>query len=56
MQETLVVFVCSTTGQGDEPENMRRFWKLLLRKKLTPETLAGMKFGVIALGDSSYPK
>ncbi len=54
--ESLVVFVCSTTGQGDEPDNMRRFWKLLLRKKLTADTLAGMRFGVIGLGDSSYPK
>ena len=56
VQEELVVFVCSTTGQGDEPENMRRFWKLLLRKRLTADTLAGMRFGVIGLGDSSYPK
>ena len=56
VNEELVVFVCSTTGQGDEPENMRRFWRLLLRKRLTADTLAGMKFGVIGLGDSSYPK
>ena len=56
VQEELVVFVCSTTGQGDEPENMGRFWRLLLRKRLTADTLAGMKFGVIGLGDSSYPK
>lgn len=56
VNETLVVFVCATTGQGDEPENMAKFWKLLLRKKLTSQTLAGMKFGVVGLGDSSYPK
>lgn len=52
----LVVFVCSTTGQGDQPENMRRFWKFLLRKNLPTDCLIGLNFGVVALGDSSYQK
>lgn len=56
IQESLVVFVCSTTGQGDEPDNMKSFWKFLLRKSLPSDSLRGMKFAVLGLGDSSYAK
>ncbi|PIK49574.1 putative NADPH-dependent diflavin oxidoreductase 1 [Apostichopus japonicus] len=56
IQETLAVFVVATTGQGDEPDNMRKFWKFLLRKDLPKESLVRLKFAVLGLGDSSYPK
>ncbi|KIX10205.1 uncharacterized protein Z518_01286 [Rhinocladiella mackenziei CBS 650.93] len=48
------VFVVSTTGQGDFPENARPFWTSLLRRKLSPTTLAGVDYAVVGLGDSSY--
>ncbi|KAI5736780.1 hypothetical protein M8J76_007000 [Diaphorina citri] len=54
--EALVIFVCSTTGQGDPPDNMKTFWKFLLRKNLPPTSLQTMKFAVLGLGDSSYVK
>ncbi|EXJ71960.1 uncharacterized protein A1O5_04462 [Cladophialophora psammophila CBS 110553] len=53
---TLIVFVVATTGQGDFPENARKFWTSLLRKKLTATTLAGVGYALVGLGDSSYPK
>ena len=56
IKQKLVVFVCSTTGQGDEPDNMKVFWKFLLRKSLPSNSLESMKFGVLGLGDSSYQK
>ncbi len=40
--------------QGDPPDNMRRFWKLLLRKNLPPTILAGVNYAVFGLGDSGY--
>jgi len=52
----LVVYVASTTGQGEEPDNMKKTWKFLLRKNLPANSLAGQRFGVLGLGDSSYPK
>ncbi|KAJ3107968.1 NADPH-dependent diflavin oxidoreductase 1 [Phlyctochytrium planicorne] len=55
-EESLVIFVCSTTGQGDEPDNMRLFWKFLLRKGIPKDALSSMSFGVFGLGDSSYTK
>ncbi|OQV03978.1 Oxidoreductase NAD-binding domain-containing protein [Cladophialophora immunda] len=55
-QYTLTVFVVATTGQGDFPENARRFWTSLLRKKLAATTLAGVEYALAGLGDTSYPK
>lgn len=54
INEKLVIFVCSTTGQGDEPDNMKTFWKFLLRKNLPINSLTGLRFGVLGLGDSSF--
>ncbi|OAG30300.1 hypothetical protein NEIG_00463 [Nematocida sp. ERTm5] len=50
----LVIFVCSTTGDGDAPYNMQRFWKELKRKSWN--NAFEFYFAVIGLGDSSYPK
>ncbi|KAI0106263.1 hypothetical protein GGR51DRAFT_518440 [Nemania sp. FL0031] len=50
----LVIFVISTTGQGDLPRNARKFWKSLLRKRLPPNCLRQVNFTTFGLGDSSY--
>ncbi|XP_033220505.1 NADPH-dependent diflavin oxidoreductase 1 [Belonocnema kinseyi] len=54
--EKLVIFVVSTTGQGEPPTNMKRFWKFLLRKNLPTNSLIRLKYAVLGLGDSSYQK
>lgn len=56
ISETLVVFVCSTTGQGDPPDNMKNFWRFIFRKSLPAESLCRLDCAVLGLGDSSYPK
>lgn len=75
IEEEVVIFVCSTTGQGgkchrdgairvcchnqiilDEPDNMKNFWKFMLKKSLPSDSLSSLNFGVIGLGDSSYSK
>eukprot|EP00300_Choanocystis_sp_HF-7_P033146 c45440_g1_i1.p1 GENE.c45440_g1_i1~~c45440_g1_i1.p1 ORF type:complete len:601 (+),score=127.00 c45440_g1_i1:129-1805(+) len=52
--DSLVIFVASTTGQGDTPNNMKSFWRELLRKNLPPDLLSHMSVAVFGLGDSSY--
>ncbi|KAI5917115.1 riboflavin synthase domain-like protein [Camillea tinctor] len=52
----LVIFVVSTTGQGEVPKNARQFWKSLLRKRLPPSCLRNLNFTTFGLGDSSYSK
>ncbi|KAI8144941.1 hypothetical protein BJV82DRAFT_606828 [Fennellomyces sp. T-0311] len=56
IEEKLVIFVCSTTGQGDEPYNMKKFWRFLLRKNLPRDVLSTLDCAVFGLGDSSYAK
>lgn len=54
--EKLVVFVVSTTGDGEPPEPMKPFWKFLLRKGLSSDALSDTSFALFGLGDSSYEK
>uniref|UniRef100_A0A383VDI1 NADPH-dependent diflavin oxidoreductase 1 n=1 Tax=Tetradesmus obliquus TaxID=3088 RepID=A0A383VDI1_TETOB len=54
--EKLVALVTATTGQGDPPDNMRKFWRMLLRKNLPGDLLAGLQYAVFGLGDSGYVK
>ena len=56
LSESLVIFVIATTGQGEPPTNMKRFWKFLLRKNLPLNSLSHLKYAVLGLGDSSYQK
>lgn len=48
------VFVVATTGQGDPPVNMRRFWQQMTLASLPASLLAGLRFTVFGLGDSHY--
>ncbi|XP_061887354.1 NADPH-dependent diflavin oxidoreductase 1 [Entelurus aequoreus] len=56
ISESLVVFVCSTTGQGDPPDNMKNFWRFLFKKTLPVGSLCRLDCAILGLGDSSYPK
>ena len=55
-QHNIALFVCSTTGDGEEPKNMKMFWRQLLSRQLTPLTFSQLYFSVLGLGDSSYAK
>ena len=52
--ERIVVFVVSTTGQGDPPATMKKSWRFLTRKDLPSNSLTYLNFTVFGLGDSSY--
>ena len=54
VEEPLTVFVCATTGQGDQPDNMMTFWRSLLKRTLPKDILNGHNFAVLGLGDSGY--
>lgn len=56
LKQTLVVFVASTTGQGDDPSNMRSFFKTLWSHRKNKHLLSNLQFAVLGLGDSSYQK
>lgn len=54
--QELVVFMISTTGDGEIPDNAKSFWKFLLRRDLPADSLSGLQFSVCGLGDSGYAK
>lgn len=56
LRQSLLVIVASTTGQGDPPDNMNKFWKFIMRKGLPAGALSHVQYAVAGLGDSSYPK
>lgn len=51
-KETHVIFVASTNGEGEAPDNALALHEFLKSKK-APK-LPNLKFGVLGLGDSSY--
>ena len=53
-QEKMIIFVCSTTGDGDVPDAMLSFWRFLLRRDLSSNSLSNVKCAVFGLGDSAY--
>jgi sulfite reductase alpha subunit-like flavoprotein len=54
--DTRLFCVCSTTGQGDVPDNMLTFWRMIMRKQIPANFLTHIEFFCIGLGDSSYDK
>ncbi|CAG9317434.1 unnamed protein product [Blepharisma stoltei] len=52
--QQLAIFVVSTTGQGEPPDNMIVFWRALMNKNLPKTLLENMNFTVFGLGDSTY--
>lgn len=51
-----LIVLCSTTGQGELPRNIRKFFKFLLKKKLPNDFLDHVFMTTFGVGDSSYTK
>ncbi|CAK8672123.1 methionine synthase reductase-like [Clavelina lepadiformis] len=51
---TCVIFVCSTTGDGDPPENARKFIRSINRKSLSETHLSKLNYALLGLGDTNY--
>lgn len=56
IKSTVTIFVISTTGQGEMPQNARLFWKALLSSRLSKGVLRKVRFSSFGLGDSSYAR
>jgi sulfite reductase alpha subunit-like flavoprotein len=53
---TIIIFIISTTGDGDIPTHSLVAWKNLLNAKLSSNRLANIRYALFGLGDSSYEK
>jgi sulfite reductase alpha subunit-like flavoprotein len=52
----LIFVICSTTGNGDMPDNACQFWKIVKNRALPKTFFEDMKYSVLALGDTNYDK
>jgi len=52
--EKYIIFLISTTGQGEPPSSMLSFWHFLLLKDLPNDVFSDTSFTIFGLGDSVY--
>jgi sulfite reductase alpha subunit-like flavoprotein len=50
------IFICSTFGNGDAPENASKWWRYYKKRSLEKDLFYGINYTVLALGDSNYDK
>ncbi|MFH4974200.1 hypothetical protein AB6A40_000909 [Gnathostoma spinigerum] len=53
-EEPLVVIVCSSTGDGDLPDNAHLFLRGLAEHRKNPSFLGSTTFALLGLGDTNY--
>lgn len=51
-----VIVVCSTTGNGEPPDNAGKFWRYVKRRTQPKDMLVNLRFTVLGLGDTNYDK
>jgi len=49
-----IIIVSSTTGEGEQPENVIKFVRKLRPKSLSSDHLAYVRFALLGLGDTNY--
>ncbi|KAL6057901.1 Assimilatory sulfite reductase (NADPH) flavoprotein subunit [Balamuthia mandrillaris] len=50
----VVLFVVSSTGQGDPPDNALPFWRWLRARKHSPDLLSHVRYTLLGIGDTNY--
>ncbi|KAM4718460.1 methionine synthase reductase isoform 2-T3 [Anableps anableps] len=53
-ESALVVFVVSTTGDGEPPDNALQFVKRIKKRTLFPDHYKHLLYALLALGDTNY--
>lgn len=51
-----LIFVVSTTGNGEPPRDMRPLWDMIMRVDLPADVLEDVRFCVFGIGDSGYER
>jgi len=54
IDENIVIFVCSSFGNGSVPKMMKEFWEYLLREQLPGYILSTIHFAVFGCGDTKF--
>jgi len=51
-----LIIICSTTGNGDAPENATHFWRKIKNRNQPNNLFQKIHYVVLGLGDSNYNK
>ena len=51
-----LIVICSTSGNGDMPDNAINWWRQFKQKTTSKNIFEGIQFLVLALGNSNYSK
>ena len=51
-----LLIICSTTGNGDPPDNASKFWRSIKSRKCDKKLFDGLYYSVLGLGDTNYDK
>lgn len=52
----IAVFVVSTTGNGDPPNNAEEFWRFVRKRTHPKDLLSKLQYAMLGLGDTNYDK
>ena len=55
-EKFFLIIVCSTTGNGDAPNNADRFVRWIKRKTHSSDLLDNLHYTILGLGDSNYSR
>jgi len=55
-EASCLLIVCSTTGNGDTPENATNWWRTVKLRSAAKDLFEGIPYTVLALGDTNYDK
>ncbi len=53
---SMIIVVCSTTGNGDAPENALSFWRAVKLRSCSKDMFQDVPYCVLGLGDTNYDK
>ena len=51
-----IFIICSTTGNGDSPENASLFWRKIKKRTLPDTYFQNTHYFVVGLGDTNYDR